>query len=124
VAQAPPQQPAASQPPATQAQQPAGIDLYIDCAVSGAQQVLSLDAHVDNLVRQIEQHYQVVDIRSVQGEHPLSFGKWKGVLAALARETVPPAGAYALTHVAESELKQIVIEALRPFCRTFVRSLR
>ena len=123
-AAAPQPQAAAPQPQAAPQPSPpsAGIDLYIDCTVSGAQQVLSLDAYIDNLARQIEQHFQVPDIRSAQGDHPLAFGRWRAVLSALTRESAPPAGAYVVMHVAESEIKQTVVEALRPFCRMFVRA--
>ena len=100
------------------------MDLFVDCSVAG-KEVQSLDSYADNLCRMLEQEYQVQDIRSVgQDNHPLSFGKWKGVLASKVRETIPPSGAYVMQNVAESDIRQIIVEALRPHCSLFVRGAR
>lgn len=98
-------------------------DLYVDCVVEGVES-RSLDAYVQELCDElVAKHPGVQDIRSATGEHPLSFGKWKGVLAAFVRVRPPEPGAY-YVHVEGSEVRQVVVEALKPSCRVYVRGVR
>lgn len=57
--------------------------------------VKSLAPYVDGLVEQIRAKFDVLDVRCApNADHPLAFGKWKGILAAMVRETPPAPGIY------------------------------
>jgi hypothetical protein len=99
---------------------PIGITLYVDCRVEGIM-TLTLDAYINKLTGVLCAQFGAADLRCAPSDSPLGFGKWKGALAALVREKLPPPGNYAINDVRESEFRQVVVEALRPACMVFVR---
>ncbi len=107
-------------PDTTAPSAPAGIHLFVDVTVDGIP-TTSLDPLITTLCDALCERFSVSDIRCGDGD--LGFGKWKGALAALVRANPPPPGAYSLSYVRESEIKQVVLEALRPACATVVRGV-
>ncbi len=100
----------------------AGIELYTDVSFGGTsnEQVDDLEAYVRACCVTLETEFRVPDIRCA-GEGALAFGKWKGFLASLVRSQPPVPGRYALDGVRESEIRQVVVEALIPLCTVVVR---
>jgi len=99
-----------------------GLKLYVNCEVDGVD-IWSLDDYVLDIVRKIEEDAKVTDIRTATGDSPLAFGKWKGALAYVLR-THPPVGSFYLNDVAESEIRQVALEALWPLAVVRVRGRR
>lgn len=97
--------------------------LFVDCAVEGMP-TFPLEPYIAAKCAEIAKAYDAVDIRCGSNESPLGYNRWRGVLAACVRDDLPPSGSYTLTGVGESEIKAIVVEALRPYCAAFVRGMR
>lgn len=89
-----------------------GLRLFVDSYPSVP--VESLNGYVAGLLATIEAHYHAPDIRLAAD---LGFGKWKGALASLAKETPPPPGSYFVS-TKTSEFAQVVVEALTPLCES------
>lgn len=107
--------------PANPASEPASkLELYVDVIVAGIH-TKPLEDYIDTACSEIEAAFSVEDMRSAPADNALGYGKWKGVLAGYVRQNPPPSGSYTLADVRESEIRQTVIEALRPFCAVFVR---
>ena len=89
---------------------PAGLILYINAIPSTP--CPSLDSYVDALAERLRVGYGqgAVDIRCAPDGSPLAFGKWKGALAALAREA-PPCGVY-VVFTEGREIHAVVADAL------------
>jgi hypothetical protein len=69
------------------------LAIYVDCAPTTAAK--SLVEYVNGLVAQIRVKFDVLDVRlAPNAEHPLAYAKWKGILAAMIRETPPAPGVY------------------------------
>lgn len=100
----------------------AGLSLYVDCVSEGVD-AEPLDDYVQELCDQLCAQFKAVDIRCPGDDTPLAFGKWKGVLAGFVRARPPKAGSYYVM-VEGSEIKQVVVEALRPICGVYVRGVR
>lgn len=96
------------------------LALFIDAFVDGSIPVISLEPYIVEITAKVALAGNTDDIRSAL-DGPLSFGKWKGFLAAAVRECPPPMAHYTVTDVRESEIRQVVIEALRPLCHLYVR---
>lgn len=96
------------------------LELYVDCSVSGVF-AQSLDGYITSKCRELEQRFGAADLRCAPMDSPLAYNKWKGALAALVRNEPPPVDKYTLDDVRESEIKQVVVEALKPMCGVFVR---
>lgn len=91
-----------------------GLHLFVDC-VPG-RRFMSLDTYVSTMVKKLAEICGVDDIRCPpNSEHPLAFGKWKGELASAVREQPPENGIY-VAFSRNSELTQVVVEALVPLC--------
>ena len=97
-------------------------ELFVDCVVKGRVTV-DLSAYIEKMCTDLATTYKAVDIRCAPSDSPLSFGKWKGALAAAIRENPPENGTYVLHGVRESEIKQVVVETLEPLCAVFVRGV-
>ena len=97
-------------------------ELFVDCVVKGRVTV-DLSAYIEKMCADLATTYKAVDIRCAPSDSPLSFGKWKGALAAAIRENPPENGTYVLHGVRESEIKQVVVETLEPLCTVFVRGV-
>jgi len=112
-------------PAATSAQEStngdARLHLYVDCHVSFP--TTDLEVYVAKLAEALCKTYNVADVRIAPADSVLGYGKWKGVMAAAAATSLPK-GACSLNFVGQSELKQVVIEALRPHAEVFVRGVR
>jgi hypothetical protein len=94
--------------------------LFIDCIPEGYT-VKRLETFAQELAQHIADKAQVADIR-IQEQGPLSHGKWKGVLAAMARANKPK-GTYVVS-TGSGEITSTVLEALLPFADFRVRGLR
>jgi hypothetical protein len=104
----------------------AGIHLFTDGVPikTAANDARPLDPYVDSLERALREKYVPAgDIRCAPDESPLAFGKWRGVLAAFARQSPPAAGTY-YVDTRGREIVEVVVDALRPQCVTFVRGGR
>lgn len=99
----------------------AGISLFVDVAFDRGPQPASLEDWYLDIVRTIEQQYQLPDIRLAPNTSDLGYGKWKGYLAATVRSNVPKAGEYAIRGAASNEIVQVIVEALSPLCSRVVR---
>jgi hypothetical protein len=97
-------------------------ELFVDCIVKGRVTV-DLGLYIDNMCNHLATKFNAADIRCAPSDSPLSFGKWKGALAALIRENPPENGVYVLHGVRESEIKAVVVETLEPLCAVFVRGV-
>ncbi|WP_140799286.1 PD-(D/E)XK nuclease family protein [Myxococcus xanthus] len=84
----------------------------------------SLTSYIDTMHRKVAEAGGVDDVRFAGGDSALGFGKWRGALAMAARAELPPPGAYFALGVAQSELMQVIVEALEPAFDVVVRSLR
>jgi hypothetical protein len=97
------------------------MHLYVDCHTSFP--TTDLEVYVSKIAEALCKTYNVADVRIAPADSPLGYGKWKGVMAA-AVATSLPRGACSLNFVNQSELKQIVVEALAPHAAVFVRGTR
>jgi hypothetical protein len=89
-----------------------GIYLFVDCVPHGFD-ATSLDEYIDTACADIAGAVPgCVDIRCAPEGSPLAFGKWKGFLAGYVRKAPPAPGAYTV-FVDGSEIRQVVVEALR-----------
>ena len=120
--------------PVTAAPSTGAFNLVIDAVVDASPSATSLAPLVDQLCANLlkrfaDQGWQIADIRCAPSESPLGFGRWRGALAAYAREQIMevPAGIYTLDSRG-SEITEVVIEALRSHVRltggVFIRGLR
>ena len=81
-----------------------------------------LDAYIEGIVAGMRSTFNVPDIRLGLHGSPLSYGGWKGVLAAAVRTQPPPAGSYVL-FTRDSEISAVVAEALTPLASLVVRGI-
>lgn len=84
--------------------------LYIDCQPS--RPARNLEAYIGEICGKLAAEYALPDIRCAVGESPLSFGKWKGVLAARVRKSPPPAGRWFVVGAKLDDLKMSVATAI------------
>jgi CRISPR/Cas system-associated exonuclease Cas4 (RecB family) len=97
--------------------------LYLEAMPVRGAQASDLDLFIEDLHQAIAKQFKVEDIRFADGQSPLGFGKWKGVLAAFAKENAPASGSYFLVGVKESELRSVVAEALATKAAIVVRGV-
>ena len=102
---------------------PARADLSVFIDAIASTPTTSLDAYVDGLCTALCTQFGAADIRCAPGDGPLSFGKWKGALAAAVREAPPAPGAYTLD-TRGREIAEVVAEALRSVATLYVRGIR
>ena len=83
----------------------------------------SLAPWVDQMAKNLCERFNVRDVRIAPEGSPLAFGKWKGAIAAYARELVEtgvmPRGIYYADGA--DEITNEVINGLRPLCHFFAR---
>jgi protein gp37 len=96
-----------------------GLRLIVDCEVSGFVGQ-DLEPWISALAAELARAAWLQDLRDAGPEHPLGCGRWRGALAAAVRANLPK-GDYCLNHVDKSELRQVVVEALKPHCTLFAR---
>lgn len=97
-----------------------GIEIYVDVLLAGIT-AGDLEPYIAARCEALAKKGGVADIRFAAHDHPLAFGRWKGALAAAVKADPPAPGAYLVTDVRESEIRQVVVEALRPLCASYVR---
>jgi hypothetical protein len=100
----------------TEALAPRAITLYVDCGPEFGEQPKSLWPFIDSLTARMAQEYGGDDYRTCDPNGKLGFGKWRGVLAFLIRNSEIPPGSYSLRG-AQTETGGIVVEAMREVCR-------
>lgn len=101
----------------------AGVVLFVDTLVEGLV-VDPLDSYVfQSCVAVMRACGLEGDIRIAPAQSALGYGKWKGELTAYVQSAPPPAGVYSLTFLRDNEVKQVVAEALRAVCTTYVRGI-
>jgi hypothetical protein len=119
-----PEQPAPESKPAPESG-PDLRELFIDCIPTrGYARGRDLSTYAARMPAKVSEAGGVDDLRFAGSDSPLAFGKWKGALAMLVREELPPPGVYVAFGLAHSELLQVVVEALEPLCDVVVRSVR
>ncbi|MCP3104644.1 PD-(D/E)XK nuclease family protein [Myxococcus sp. K15C18031901] len=100
--------------------------LFVDCIPTkhDGPRAESLTEYVDDLHRKVAEAGGVDDVRFAGSDSPLGFGKWRGALAMAARAALPPPGNYVALGVGQSELMQVIVEALEPSFDVVVRGTR
>ncbi|QDF01392.1 AT hook motif [Myxococcus xanthus] len=100
--------------------------LFVDCIPTtfDGPTPESLTSYVDTMHRKVAEAGGVDDVRFAGSDSALGFGKWRGALAMAARAELPPPGAYFALGVAQSELMQVIVEALEPAFDVVVRGTR
>ncbi len=96
-----------------------GFDLYLDALEDGIA-AQRLEVYAEELCQALCDQYKAADVRCAP--EPLSFGKWRGALAALAAAQLPPPGAYVCS--SNNEVTMVVFEALRSKARRVVRGVK
>ena len=100
------------------------LRLFVDVGPSYVLEALgcqSLDGYLAQRTNEICQALGVPDIRLGMGhDSPLSFGRWKGVLAAAIRQAPPAPGDYVINGAAD-ELKGVLVETLAPMAEFVAR---
>jgi len=97
------------------------VRLFVDVVVSGLT-LTDLEPWIAEVAKEVSAAAGLPDMRLAGPEHTLGYGRWKAALTAAIRAVPPPPGDYTITDVRESEVKQVVIEALRPICAVCVRA--
>jgi hypothetical protein len=103
-----------------------GLALFVDCTIEAGSHIVvtaPLEPYVDKLCNDLAAQFKAADIRCASKDSPLSYGGWKGALAALIRNNPPAHGCYTLRDVRESEIKAVVVETLKPLCAMFIRGV-
>lgn len=94
------------------------LRLFLDCRADGSR-AERLEVVAEALCRQLEAEFRAADVRCAPEGSPLAFGKWRGALAALARDQRPAGGDWECS--SKSELGMVVFEALAPGASLVVR---
>ncbi len=97
-----------------------GVTLYINAIPE--MPYLSLDGYVDGMSEILCRQFGAADLRCAAADGPLGFGKWRGALAALARETPPAPGAY-VVFTRGRDLHEVVADALASKASLVVRGV-
>lgn len=74
---------------------------------------IDLTAYVHEAVEDMRAQFGVIDVRVADADSPISFAKWRGVLAGMVREDPPAPGTY-VAFTKGSEFAEVVVEALWP----------
>lgn len=108
---------------------PPKLELFVDCVSS--RPGVSLASYIAEKLATFTSVFPgLLDIRcapkkTADGkDHALAFGAWKGVLAAECRMNPPAPGRYFVLGVAQSEIAQVVVEALEPLCAEFTKGVK
>lgn len=88
------------------------LEIYADVVGQCVQGAHLLDAYIRSKCEELAAAEGAADIRCAPDGSALAFGKWKGALAALVKENPPAPALYVTYGVRESEVKQVVLEAL------------
>lgn len=103
---------------------PSGITLYVDVVHARGPQPKSLDAWYRDILKRLEEHYSLVDIRIVNKDHELAFGRWRAAIAAVIKVNIPSPGEYVI-YGGSQELVSAFVEGLSPHCeRVILGSIR
>lgn len=103
-------------------------EIYVNCLPRDAAQDLApyvatlCKAITDAFNPRVDGNANTGDLRTASNESPIGFGKWKGALAALARENLPPPGVYYLWTDSEPAIE--VASALYEFVAARGRSVQ
>ena len=88
--------------------------LYVDCIPNAP--FVMLDQYVHETATGLAKAHGLNDLRAPTNDsHPAAFGRWKGILAEGVRAAPPAPGVY-VVFAKESEIAQVVVEALASFC--------
>ncbi|QSQ17193.1 PD-(D/E)XK nuclease family protein [Myxococcus landrumensis] len=100
--------------------------LYVDCLPTkhDGTRPESLTGYVDTMHRKVAEASGLDDVRFAGGDSALGFGRWRGALAMAARAELPPPGSYVALGIGQSELMQVIVEALEPTFDVVVRGVR
>lgn len=100
---------------------PAGIVLYLNAIEDGVS-FKRLETYAYALADELAKAEGAADVRCAPEKSSLAFGKWKGALAAVAKASPPPPGAYLASM--SDEIVAVVAEALTPSAARVVRGIR
>lgn len=95
------------------------LEIFVDCVPSVPFE--DLGAYVDDLCARLCKQEKAADVRCAPEQSALSFAKWRGALAAVAKAEPPPSGTYVI--FTSDERAAVVAEALRGQCGLFVRGV-
>ncbi len=97
-----------------------GYSIYVDC-VNARISLQPFSDYVGALAADVAANFNLPDVRLAPSDSALGFGRWKGALAAAARDN-PPVGAYYAR--SGDELGDAVWQALELGAKEFVRGVR
>ncbi len=120
-----------SKPEAPPEQQEEGFSLFVNCIATGMFFPEDGAPYVRSLCSRLEEAFGCVDLRvppsdpakAAKYADAMGFGKWKGALSALARQS-PPTGFIRFCYGPTDEVTAAVVEALRPLADVIVEPLR
>jgi hypothetical protein len=105
---------------------PATTFFYVDCTPSVPH--TSFWPTVDRVMKDMAEEADLQDIRLAEGQHSLSFGRWKAALQIGLQMEQLPLGAHLTLDTTRSELSDAVVEAMRVVCQrqgaVFVRGVK
>ncbi len=99
-----PQQPASAVPENT--------ILIVDALVETCELVYDLGPEVDALAEQLARQHNAADLRCAPSDSPLSFGKWKGALAAVLRAEFTPRTTLCGLRCLGDEVREVAAQAI------------
>ena len=99
----------------------AGLELYVNVIAEHGLELVSFDSYILPMVRALESHYNVPDLRCAPSDSPLAYSAWQGVLASYCRTYPPAPGKYVIRN--PSKIASVVIETVAPRCSVYMRGV-
>ena len=91
---------------------PENTILIVDALVETCEMVYDLGPEVDALAEQLARQHNAADLRCAPSDSPLSFGKWKGALAAVLRAEFTPRTSLCGLRCLGDEVREIAAQAI------------
>jgi hypothetical protein len=89
-----------------------GIAIYVDCIPTSGAPLRYLDGYLSEVLHALETECNTPDIR-VSEHEMLKYGKWKGALAGLIKQSPPDPGVYVVER--RGDFAEILVEALAQY---------
>lgn len=96
------------------------LEIYLNAIPSGPFD--RLEGWVEEIALELAKTNGTIDVRLGGSDSPIGFGKWRGALAAWAREHRPAPGTYVI--IAPDEVAEVAVRALRGVADLFVEGVR
>lgn len=91
---------------------PENTILIVDALVETCELVYDLGPEVDALAEQLARQHNAADLRCAPSDSPLSFGKWKGALAAVLRAEFTPRTSLCGLRCLGDEVREVAAQAI------------